>query len=81
MAEDKAEAILLGCAGPADLMQAPSADVGIPVIDGISCAVGGTEAPLAAALSTSKARTYHAVTKNRTSGQALRAPADPASAG
>ncbi|WP_425101513.1 aspartate/glutamate racemase family protein [Tropicibacter sp. S64] len=56
--EDKAEAIVLGCAGMADLMQQLSAEFGFPVIDGISCAVGMAEALVAAGLSTSKAGAY-----------------------
>lgn len=55
---DKAEAIVLGCAGMADLMQQLSDEFGIPVIDGVSCAVGMAEALVAAGLSTSKAGAY-----------------------
>ncbi len=55
---DKAEAIVLGCAGMADLMQQLSKEFGIPVIDGIACAVGMAEALVAAGLSTSKAGAY-----------------------
>jgi len=58
IAEDKAEAVVLGCAGMADLMQELSAEFGIPVIDGISCAVGMSEALVAAGLTTSKAGAY-----------------------
>lgn len=56
--QDKAEAIVLGCAGMADLMQALSEEFGIPVIDGVSCAVGMAEALVAAGLSTSKSGAY-----------------------
>lgn len=56
--QDKAEAIVLGCAGMADLMQQLSNEFGIPVIDGISCAVGMAEALVAAGLSTSKVGAY-----------------------
>lgn len=55
---DKAEAVVLGCAGMADLMQELSEEFGIPVIDGIACAVGMAEALVAAGLSTSKAGAY-----------------------
>jgi allantoin racemase len=39
-AEDRAEAIVLGCAGMADLAKHLSAEHGLPVIDGVSVAVG-----------------------------------------
>lgn len=58
IADDRAEAIVLGCAGMADLMQDLSKEFGIPVIDGISCAVGMAEALVAAGLSTSKRGAY-----------------------
>jgi allantoin racemase len=56
--QDKAEAIVLGCAGMADLMLQLSDEFGIPVIDGVSCAVGMAEALVAAGLATSKAGAY-----------------------
>lgn len=56
--QDGAEAIVLGCAGMADLMQQLSKEFRIPVIDGVSCAVGMAEALVAAGLSTSKAGAY-----------------------
>lgn len=37
--QDKAEAIVLGCAGMVDLADALSAQFGIPVLDGVTCAV------------------------------------------
>ncbi len=55
---DHAEAIVLGCAGMADLMSDLSKEFGIPVIDGIACAVGFAEALVSAGISTSKLRTY-----------------------
>jgi allantoin racemase len=58
VAQDKAEAIVLGCAGMADLMKQLSDEFGIPVIDGVSCAVGMAEALVSAGLSTSKAGAY-----------------------
>lgn len=39
MAEDKAEAIVLGCAGMVDLADKLSAQFSIPVLDGVTCAV------------------------------------------
>ena len=66
---DKAEAVVLGCAGMADLMQELSEEFGIPVIDGISCAVGMAEALVAAGLSTSKAGAYAPVVTKRHADQ------------
>ena len=37
--DDGAEAIVLGCAGMTDLTEALSADYGLPVLDGVACAV------------------------------------------
>src|SRR5690606_6888107 len=39
VAEDRAEAIVLGCAGMTDLAERLSADHGLPVIDGVACAI------------------------------------------
>ncbi len=58
--QDKAEAIVLGCAGMADLMHQFSEEFDVPVIDGISCAVGMVQTLVAAGLSTSKAGAYAA---------------------
>ena len=55
---DKAEAIVLGCAGMADLMRELSDEFSIPVIDGVACAVGMAEVLVAAGHSTSKAGAY-----------------------
>ena len=56
--EDKAEAIILGCAGMADLMTLLSNEFKVPVIDGVACAVGFVEALVAAGMKTSKTGTY-----------------------
>ncbi|MBL4768219.1 MAG: aspartate/glutamate racemase family protein [Rhodobacteraceae bacterium] len=56
--EDKAEAIVLGCAGMADLMALLAAEFGVPVVDGVSSAVTLAEALVAAGLKTSKSGTY-----------------------
>lgn len=58
IAQDRAEAVVPGCAGMADVMQQLSDEFGIPMIDGISCAVGMAEALVAAGLSTSKMGAY-----------------------
>ncbi len=56
--EDKAEAIVLGCAGMTDLMDQLAKEFGVPVVDGVACAVGMAEALVAAGLKTSKSGTY-----------------------
>ena len=56
--EDKAEAIVLGCAGMADLMKRLSAEFGLPVIDGVACATAMAEALAAIDLKTSKIGAY-----------------------
>lgn len=54
LVEDRAEALVLGCAGMADLAQRLSAELGVPVIDGVGVAVGMAEALVRNGLSTSK---------------------------
>jgi allantoin racemase len=39
IAEDRAEAIVLGCAGMTDLARSLEVDHGLPVLDGVACAV------------------------------------------
>lgn len=56
--QDRAEAIVLGCAGMADLTQKLSAEFGVPVIDGVACAVRLVEGLVALGLRTSKAGGY-----------------------
>lgn len=58
LAEDHAEAIVLGCAGMADLVRTLSSEFGLPVIDGVAAAVKQAEALVALGLSTSKRGTY-----------------------
>ncbi|WP_018238558.1 aspartate/glutamate racemase family protein [Ensifer sp. BR816] len=60
ISEDRAEAIVLGCAGMADLAQALSREHGVPVIDGVACAVKLAEAVSALGLRTSKVGGYAA---------------------
>ena len=52
--EDRAEAIVLGCAGMADLAASLSAEFGVPVIDGVAAAVTLAEGLAAIDLRTSK---------------------------
>jgi allantoin racemase len=56
--EDKAEAIVLGCAGMTDLMSQLSEEFGLPVVDGVACAVTFAEALVKSKLTTSKLCSY-----------------------
>ena len=58
IAEDRAEAIVLGCAGMADLAEALAAEHGVPVLDGVTCAVGLAEAMVKLQLLTSRVGGY-----------------------
>jgi Asp/Glu/hydantoin racemase len=58
LAEDGAEAIVLGCAGMTDLARDLERRVGVPVLDGVACAVGLTEALVRVGLRTSKRNTF-----------------------
>jgi allantoin racemase len=56
--DDRAEAIVLGCAGMADLAAALSREHGLPVLDGVACAVQLCESLVSLGLSTSKRGGY-----------------------
>ena len=56
--EDGAEAVVLGCAGMADLTRQLTAKFGLPVIDGVAAAVKMVEGLVAQGLKTSKAGGY-----------------------
>lgn len=58
VAEDGAEAICLGCAGMGPLDKAVEAEVGVPVLDGVACAVKMLEGLLDYGLSTSRAAAF-----------------------
>lgn len=58
VAEDLCEAVVLGCAGMADLADALAAEHGLPVLDGVSCAVGLAEAMVKLRLKTSRLGGY-----------------------
>ena len=58
LAEDGAEAIVLGCAGMTDLVRDLEQSVGAPVLDGVACAVGLAETMVRIGLKTSKRNTY-----------------------
>lgn len=56
--DDHAEAIVLGCAGMADLANRLAAKHGLPVVDGVSCAVKLAEGLVGLGLRTSKSGGY-----------------------
>lgn len=56
--EDRAEAIVLGCAGMADLAESLAAEHGLPVLDGVVCAVRLAEAMVGLGLRTSRLGGY-----------------------
>lgn len=58
MIEDDAEAILLGCAGFAEFADELEQELGIPVLDGVVCAVKIAEAVVELGKTTSKYKTY-----------------------
>lgn len=60
IAEDNAEAIVLGCAGMADLARTLQSELGMPVIDGVGAAIKHAEALIALGLTTSKRGAYAA---------------------
>ena len=56
--DDRAEAIVLGCAGMADLTLELRHEFGVPVVDGVAAAVKQAEALVALGLSTAKSGAY-----------------------
>lgn len=58
VAEDRSEAIVLGCAGMADLAATLAAEHGLPVLDGVTCAVSLAEAMVRIGLKTSRRGGY-----------------------
>ncbi|KXJ57909.1 MAG: Asp/Glu/hydantoin racemase [Thalassospira sp. Nap_22] len=58
LADDYAEAIVLGCAGMTDIADRLTEELGVPVIDGVSAAVKMIEAMAFLGLRTSKAGAY-----------------------
>ena len=56
--DDRAEAIVLGCAGMADLAADACREHGLPVLDGVACAVRLCESLVALGLGTSKRGGY-----------------------
>ena len=73
--EDACEAIVLVCAGMADLARDLSAKHGVPVIDGVAVAVGLIQMLHQAGIKTSKRRGYAApLPKKYTGGFSCFAP-------
>lgn len=58
VAEDHAEAIVLGCAGMADLADTLAKEHGLPVLDGVTCAIGLAEAMVKLRIRTSRIGGY-----------------------
>jgi allantoin racemase len=58
LAEDSAEAIVLGCAGMTDLARDLEQKAGVPVLDGVACAVSLAESLVRLGLKTSKRNSY-----------------------
>jgi allantoin racemase len=56
--DDRADAIVLGCAGMADFAAALTAEYGVPVVDGVAAAVALAEGLAALGLTTSKRGGY-----------------------
>jgi len=59
--QDGAEAVVLGCAGLADLVGPLGAALGVPVVEGVAAAVGSAAALVAMGLGTSRRSTFAAV--------------------
>ncbi len=60
LSDDGAEAIVLGCAGMTDLARELERAAGVPVLDGVACAVGLAESLVRLGLKTSKRNAYAA---------------------
>jgi allantoin racemase len=56
--DDRAEAIVLGCAGMADLAHSMSVEFGVPVLDGLACAVALCEGMVRLGVRTSRRGGY-----------------------
>ncbi len=58
LSEDKADCIVLGCAGMADLVDPLARDLGVPVVDGVACGVKILEGLIDLRLTTSRQGGY-----------------------
>lgn len=65
VADDRAEAIVLGCAGMTDLAGRLSAEHGLPVLDGVSCAVTLCESLVRLGLRSSRLGGYAPVPRHK----------------
>ena len=72
VAEDRCEAIVLGCAGMADLNARLATEYGLPVVDGVAAAVKLVEALVGLGLGTSKALGYARPLPKRYTGELAR---------
>lgn len=70
VAEDRAEAIVLGCAGMTDLAERLAEEHGLPVLDGVTCAVGLAEAMVRLGLRTTRLGGYAPPSDRRPSARA-----------
>jgi allantoin racemase len=78
VAEDRAEAIVLGCAGMADLAGRLQAEHGLPVLDGVACAaVRLAEAMVGLGLRTSRLGGYAPPPAKKAGGGGALAAAPP----
>ncbi|WP_394162777.1 aspartate/glutamate racemase family protein [Galactobacter valiniphilus] len=69
--DDKAEVIVLGCGGMAELEERVKAATGVPIVDGVRAAVTVAESLVRLGLSTSKVRTYAPPRPKRITGWPL----------
>ncbi|NKX56743.1 aspartate/glutamate racemase family protein [Arthrobacter mobilis] len=77
--DDKAEVIVLGCGGMAELEEQVKARTGVPIVDGVRAAVAIAESLVRLGLTTSKVRTYAPPRPKKVLGWPLNA--DAAAAG
>ena len=71
--EDRAEVIVLGCGGMAGLDERLAADLGVPVVEGVTAAIKLAEGLTDLRLTTSKVRTFAPPRPKRISGWPLSA--------
>jgi len=69
LSEDGAEAIVLGCAGMTDLARDLERKAGVPVLDGVACAVSLAESLARVGLKTSKRGAYAPPLAKRYAGE------------
>ncbi|PRY17336.1 aspartate/glutamate racemase family protein [Kineococcus rhizosphaerae] len=69
LAAERAEAVVLGCAGLTDLVDGLRAALGVPVIDGVAAATTALEGLLAQDLTTSRANTWAEPAGSPTTGE------------